>query len=242
MKKNLLALFLVLLACALASQWPALANRKLRLEMADGLEQLWKQPGQMVDLRSSPGGVDAEVQVVLPPDCSERQQQWNFPLLRFISQRYGEPRLERINLSRRDSGASIPELNSVHPSQDPLEASNQAHLELIRRQAQAWLDQKLGADHGLALVDGSAQIQAQPLDPGEERHYLMARPEEATAGKAYRMRSSEETEAPITVTRFSTKLVLVLDGRVAQAEKLRTEDLGASLGLGSQDIRLLRLP
>lgn len=242
MKKNLLALGLIVLACAMAAIWPALANQKLRREMVDGLEQLWKQPGQLVELRASSGGVDAEVRVVFPANTPLRQQQWSFPLLRFISRRYGEPRLEKISLRARDGGNEIQEQENPPVPESPLESANQSHMELIRRQAQAWLDQKLGVGHGLALVDGTARVESLPTtQPGEERHYLMSRPEGKTENRAMRLPSYDETQ-PLTTTRFTTRLVLVVDGRTPEANQLPTADLNQTLGLASEEIRMLVLP
>lgn len=242
MKKNLLALGLILLACALAAVWPGLANQKLRREMIEALQQLYQEPGQMVELRASPDGVEAEVVLLLPPNTTPRQQQWSFPLLRFISRRYGDPRLGKISLRLRDGGTEIQEQGEPSVPESSLESANQSHLELVRRQAQAWLDQKLGVGHGLALVDGTARLETLPSNQEvEERHYLMPRPEGQSENRARRLPSYDETQ-PITTTRFNTRLVLVVDGRAPEASKLPTTDLNQALGLTSQEIRVLVLP
>lgn len=259
MKKNLLALVLIMLACALATQWPRLANQKLRNELGESLERLWAKPGQTVELLSAPGGVDARVLAVLPADCTARQDQWNFQVLRFVSQRYGDPKLLRISLSDRDSKRNIEEQasSSVSESKDqnrveskarsapgPLENANEAHLELIRRQAQAWLDQKLGPGNGLALVDGTAKVDNQPLyEDATDRHYLRARPEESERKEAPSVEANSVVPA-VTTTTFTTRLVLVVNGRAPGADKFDSSELSTQLGMvsGRDEVRVVILP
>ncbi|MFN8608102.1 MAG: hypothetical protein U0931_11265 [Vulcanimicrobiota bacterium] len=244
MKKNLLALVLVLLACAVASLWPRLAHQKLSRELCQGLEKLWDRPGQVVELYSTAEGVDARVQVALPPEYTPRQEQWNFALLRFVSQRYGPPRLGQIALSRVGDERPIEEQHSTPPDQSQEETANQAHLELIRRQAQSWLDQNLGPSHGLALVDGTARVDSTPVyEDSTDRHYLLARPEEGKQERSGPGVGNRVVAPPITVTRFTTRLVLVVDGRVPDVEqKLPTADLKAQLGLQADEVRVVVLP
>jgi hypothetical protein len=261
LRKNLLALVVIVLACALATQWPRLANQKLRNELSDSLERLWNQPGQAVELLATSGGVDAQVQAVLPSDCSARQDQWNFQVLRFVSRRYGDPKLLHITLSDRDSKRSIEERSSESmaasesKSQDrseglrgPGESANEAHLELIRRQAQAWLDQNLGPGNGLALVDGTAKIENLPNDKeGAERHYLLRRPKGESEGKSAPTLDTANSVAPVlTSTSFTTRLVLLVNGRIPEADKKisNTSELSAELGMvsGRDEVKVVLLP
>lgn len=220
MKRNLLALALVAIVCALAAQFLRQSGQSkewmaLRVDMVDALERLWNTRGHQVELLPDGKGVNVSAQVVLPPDCSPRQQQWNYPLLHYVAQHNGAPLLHGLVL--HSSLGSLQEMPSPGIATG---GALEARLELVRRQAQAWLDGRIGPGNALALVDGES-----------ESHFVRAREEG---------RSKREVAQPFQAE-YSTVLVLVINGRAAGAEaklsRLPELEQALRLQLGERDSR-----
>ena len=245
MKKNLLALILIAIVCALASQLLRQSGEKkewtaLRLDMTEALDRFWGTHGNLVELLPADQGVTATVRVVLPQgNVSPRQQQWNFPLLRFVAQRNSQPQLRGLAISELNTQRAIVEEESSSPAsavpQQPYargNISNEAHLQLMQRQAQSWLDGQLGTGNGLALVDGSSREIPNELPVrGTENHYLMPR------DRGARRRSENSMEAAPQQQRFQTEyttiLVIVVNGRAegVQAKLAQLPELNTLLQL-----------
>ncbi|MBN9414206.1 MAG: hypothetical protein J0I12_02150 [Candidatus Eremiobacteraeota bacterium] len=241
MKKNLLVLVLVVVVCAVGAQWLRQGGQgqdpqwtALRLDMIDGLERLWNTRGHQVELLPSEGGVQASVQVVLPENTSPRQQQWNYPFLRYVSERHREPMLRGLTL------VGLPETRVQESSPQPYATggSIEARVELMRRRAQGWLDNTVGEGNGLALLDGEVKEVPQPIVPGGENRYVMPRDR---LEKRVRIPQGEQARGPIVRTEYSLVLVLVINGRAEGAEAKMTAlpQLEAMMGLdlGRRDSR-----
>lgn len=238
MKKNLLALVMIAIVCALASQLLRQGGEKkewiaLRRDITDALDRFWGTQGNQVELLPAEQGVTASVKVVLPAgNVSPRQQQWNFPLLRFVAQRNGQPQLRGLAINELTNQRAILEsAEFAAPSAAPREPyargniSNEAHLQLMQRQAQSWLDGVLGTGNGLALVDGSSQDLPLSLPvQGTENHYLMPRdrgasrraprnPQENSFEAAPRQSQEQQQVRQATRTEYTTILVVVVNGR-----------------------------
>ena len=237
MRRNLLVLVVVVLVCAVGAQWlrPAGQDKQwtaLRLDMVDGLERLWNTRGHQVELLPSEGGVQASVQVVLPENTSPRQQQWNYPFLRYVAERDREPVLRGLTL------LGLPEIRLEETSPQPYATggSVEARLELMRRRAQGWLDNTVGKGNGLALIDGEVRQVSQPNTPGGDNHYVM--PRERFAKRAPQ---GEQARVPIVRPEYTTLLVLVINGRAegAEARMSALPQLEAMMGLdlGRRDSR-----
>ncbi len=240
MKKNLLTLVLVAIACAVAAQYLRQGGQNkewtaLRVDMVDALERFWNTRGHQVELLPADKGVTARVQVILPANISERQQQWNFPVLRFVARRHRTPELLGLSVSTpqgalQEAGPSQGSSQGAVPRQPyaPGGDSVEAHLELVQRQAQAWLDGVVGAGNALALVDGSSSQVAQPIAPGVEAHFLQAR--EKFEGKRAPSSDNSSIAPQIMTTQYTTILVVVANGRVegVEAKLNRLPELGDS--------------
>ena len=253
MKKNLLALVLVAIVCAVAAQYLRTGGQNkewtaLRVDAVDALERFWNTRGHQVELLPADKGVNLKVQVVLPPDTNARRQNWNFPLLRFVAQRHPEPVVRGLSLLTPQGPLS------ETPSQDNVsgavprqpyagEASLETRLELVRRQAQGWLDGNVGAGNALALVDGDERQVALPTLPGSEAHFIRARKE--SEGK--RAPSSNESAiAPqVSRTEYTTLLVVVLNGKADAPKFQRLPELYTTLQLNldrGDSRRVVELP
>jgi hypothetical protein len=219
--------------------------------MTDALDRFWGTQGNQVELLPADQGVTASVKVVLPAgNVSPRQQQWNFPLLRFVAQRNGQPQLRGLAINELTNQRAILEsADQAVPSAAPPEPyargniSNEAHLQLMQRQAQSWLDGLLGTGNGLALVDGSSQDLPVALPVrGMENHYLMPRdrgasrraprnPQENSFEAAPKQR--EEQARQTFRTEYTTILVVVVNGRAegAQAKLGQLPELNTLLQL-----------
>jgi len=259
-KKNLLALVMIAIVCALASQLLRQSGEKkewaaLRLDMTDALDRVWGTHGSKVELLPAEGGVTAAVQVVMPQgNVSPRQQQWNFPLLRFVAQRNAQPQLRGLAISELNTQRAILEVSdSAAPGAAPIEpyargkVSNETHLQLVQRQAQSWLDGVLGSGNALALVDGSSRELPNELPvPGSENHYLMprerqARPRESEAARAVDSAAPQQQLR----TEYTTVLLVVVNGRAEGVnEKVgRISELTGVLQLQQRDSqRVVTLP
>jgi len=241
LKKNLLALVLVAIVCAIAAQYLRQGGQNkewtaLRVDMVDALERFWNTRGHQVELLPADKGVTARVQVVMPADTNGRQQQWNFPVLRFVAQRNRTPELVGLSLSTPQG--ALQEAGPQGASQGAVPAvpyaggeSVEAHLELVQRQAQAWLDGVVGAGNSLALVDGSSRQVAQPVAPGVEAHYLRAR--EESEGKRAPSSDNSSIAPQVVTTKYTTILVVVANGRAegVEAKLSRLPELESSLQL-----------
>ena len=247
MKKNLLALVMIAIVCALASQLLRHSGEKkewtaLRLDMTDALDRFWGTHGNVVELLPADKGVTAAVKVVLPEgNVPPRQQQWNFPLLRFVGQRNARPPLLGLTISELNNHQAIVEVADLAapgagavPEQPYARGnvSNEAHLQLMQRQAQSWLDGVLGMGNGLALVDGSSRELPTELPVrGTENHYLMPRERQARP----RSENSMEAAPPQQQfqTEYTTMLVVVVNGRAegVQAKLDRLPELNSLLQL-----------
>lgn len=255
LKKNLLILVLVAIVCALAAQYlrqggPNKEWTALRTDMVDALERFWNTRGHQAELLPADKGVHVNVQVVMPADTSARQQQWNFPLLRYVAQRNGTPAMVGLSVATpqgplAESGSSSRDAQGAAPRPYATGGESiETHLELVRRQAQAWLDSAVGAGNALALVDGTSRQVAQPVTPGGEAHYI--RPREAARRRG--SESSNSVVAPqIFTTEYTTVLVLVVNGRAegVEAKLSRLPELEQALHLnlsGGDSRRVVMLP
>ena len=246
MKKNLLALVMIAIVCALASQLLRQSGEKkewtaLRLDMTDALDRFWGTHGNLVELLPADQGVTATVKVVLPQgNVSPRQQQWNFPLLRFVAQRNSQPQLRGLAISEFNSQRAILEsADQAVPGEGPPEPyargniSNEAHLQLMQRQAQSWLDNVLGAGNGLALVDGNSRELPNELPVrGTENHYLMPREKQARRPNTENSMEAAPPQEHFR-TEYTTILVVVVNGRAegVQAKLNRLPELNSLLQL-----------
>lgn len=255
MKRNLLALVMVAIVCALAAQFLRQGGQNkdwtaLRVDMVDALERFWNTRGHQVELLPHDKGVNVSAQVVLPQDCNARQQQWNYPLLRYVAQRNATPVLHGLSLTT--SQGLLPEMASPGEAQGAMRrpyssgGSSETHLELVRRQAQAWLDGLVGPGNGLALVDGDSRQVPQPLPRRSENHYIRPR-QEVEGRRAPASESARAVSQPIVLTEYTTVLVLVINGRAegAEAKLSRLPELEQSLQLqldGRDSRRVVVLP
>lgn len=248
-----MALALVAIVCALAAQFLRQGGQNkewtaLRVDMVDALERFWNTRGHQVELLPGDGGVKVSAQVVLPPDCPSRQQNWNYPLLRYVAQRNVTPVLQGLSLS--SSLGPLPETTTESEAPRAMRrpyangASIENHLELVRRQAQAWLDGVVGPGNALALVDGEAREVSRPIPSGSENHFIRAR-EEGEGQRARRVDSSAPVQ--IVPSEVRTVLVLVINGRAegAEAKLSRLPELEQTLQLqlnGRDSRRVVVLP
>ena len=137
MKKNLIALAVLLILVAVAAQFTRHGGKNaewvaLETDMQASLEALWQQPGQKVELLESKGGARVLATVAMPP---QGDPTWNEPFLRFVATRHPAVSLQAIEV-RGPFGME----------------GDQAHHELVRRQQQAWVDGLLGPGKGLMLL------------------------------------------------------------------------------------------
>ncbi len=255
LKKNLLVLALVAIVCALGAQFLRGGGQSkdwtaLRVDMVDALERFWNTRGHQVELLPNEKGVNASAMVVLPQGCSPRQQQWNYPLLRYVAQRNATPVLHSLSLTT--SLGPLPETASQAETQGAVPqqpyasgGSIDTHLELVRRQAQAWLDSVVGSGNALALVDGDSRQVSLPQAPGSQNHYMRARDRSESARA--RRSTNEVAPQPIMLNEYTTVLVLVINGRAegAEAKLSRLPELEQSLQLkldGRDSRRVVVLP
>lgn len=253
MKRNLLALALVAIVCALAAQFLRQGGQSkqwtaLRLDMVAALERLWNTRGHEVELLPDGPGVKAAVRVALPQGCTPRQQQWNYPFLRYVAQRNAAPVLHGLTLS--SSLGPLPETQpdgeaqAARPRPYSGAGSVETHLELVRRQAQAWLEATVGTGNGLALVDGDSRQISRPFAPGSQNHYIRPRVE-GESSRARRVEGAPPQQ--IMQMEYSLVLVLVINGRApgAEAKLSRLPELEQSLQLkldGRDSRRVVVLP
>jgi len=142
--------------------------------------------------------------------------------------------------------AAYPGAESAEANRSPYSSpgSIETRLELVRRQAQAWLDGTLGAGQGLALVDGDVRQLPQVVQPGVENHFIRARDE--SEGKRA-PNPNDSAIKQILKPEYSTVLVLVGNGRAGgvQAKLSRLPELEQTLQLkldGRDSRRMVVLP
>ena len=190
MKKNLLALFVLIVLVAVVSQFTRQGGKKAEWvafehDLQTSLELLWQQPGQSVELREMEGGAQALVAVQMPADSSG---DWNYALVRFVAERH--PAVKLTDVKVREAASLRQVLPGVANAEEG--ATAQRHSELMRRQAQATL-----RDRGLLLVDVRETTSAPnaPLEMKIERGAEAApgRSRRANSGKAYLQASPPAT-------------------------------------------------
>jgi len=215
MKKNMIALAVLLVLVAVAAQFTRQGGKKsewvaLEHDMQASLEALWQQPGQKAELMPAQGGPTAVVTVRMPPQA---KGSWNFAFLDFVAARHPAVQLKGMDIRDGLSGnpiaaeAASPTENSLSVAQPDL-ADSGRRAELLRRQAQAVVDQQVGAGQGLVLLEVreiAAPVSVEsnsgrPNNPGSA-HSFEAPPE--SQGKSARVRrrveeaeGMREVEAP----------------------------------------------
>jgi hypothetical protein len=214
MKRNLLALVLILAVCAVVARYRQLqeqARLSLGEDLRVALEVLWGVKGQEVLVIPSDSGVEVRARVVFPRDTRSSRRAWCFPLLRFAARRHGPPAVREMRLT--DAGTGQP-LVPLTPSPLPdrpyaQPSSDEARAEIVRREAQGWLDSKLGAQRALALVDCESKTMDDFLPKYDTLQYNLMTAY-VPPPKGWRKRNQT------TVT-----LVIVLDGRATDPASLQ---------------------
>lgn len=205
MKRNLLALLLILTVCGIAARYRQL-QEQARLSLGDdlrvALEVLWGTKGHEVLVIPANSGIEVRGRVAFPPDTRTARQAWCFPLLRFAARRHGPPAVSAVSLLDAQSGQTVapvtPSALPERPYAQP--SSDEARAEIVRREAQGWLDGKLGEQRALALVDCESKTVEDVHSTFDTVNYNLTA--YAPMPKGWRKR----TETTVT-------LVIVLDGR-----------------------------
>jgi hypothetical protein len=163
-KRNLLALLLLLVSCALASRFlfkPAERPEwdRMRKHMESCLNVFWGTPNNAVQLvAGSDGNPQAWVTAFSPPGITPQRERWNFALLGFIASHHPGLQLSQLNVTngttgiRLQPGGTTATQESLRPgaASRPYESGM---AELIRRQQQSDYDQRYGPNQVLALVE-----------------------------------------------------------------------------------------
>ncbi|MFN8608107.1 MAG: hypothetical protein U0931_11290 [Vulcanimicrobiota bacterium] len=147
MKRNLLALLGVLLACGLASRYRDGEMPRLRQDMLTALERLWESTGHRVELSRRGTEVEAEVWLSTPAqNLTPRKEHWNHELLRFVAARHRPLRLSSLRIHGPNSRLLV-------ENPGPAYARPDHRNTLLQRQLQTKLDHRYGPGQALALVD-----------------------------------------------------------------------------------------
>lgn len=159
MKRNLLALLLLLVSCALAARFlrPPEENPEwnpMRKHMESCLNVFWGTPNNAVQFVAGAGGnPEAWVTAFSPPGISPQREHWNFALLRFVATRHGGLKLAQLNVTNGTTGIRL------QPDREGPVVGNpdQAGMaELLRRQEQGICDQRYGPNRVLVLVEATS--------------------------------------------------------------------------------------
>lgn len=205
MKKNLVILCGLLILCAVAARY--LATQKearivLAQELTTALELLWNTRGHQVELDPVSGGLQARVRVSLPEKTTAQRKQWNFSLIHFVAQRRSSIPLNRVELVDADTGKPVEPVNRrLATSSRPYagEGNDLDRAEIVRREAQSWLDGQVGSNRALALVD-CLSTRVPSRSPGATVHYNL-------------MAYAPHPEKPGYTIDTQTTLVVILDVR-----------------------------
>ena len=232
MKKNLLALVVLLVLVAVVAQFTRQAGKKpewvaLEKDMVASLELLWQQPGQSVEILEVDGPC-AEVVVSMPPQSCAA---WNYALLDLVAARHPAVQLQSIFINDRPSGLRI------FPERLP--GVSTPHSKLLRRQVQAKLDAN-GRDRAVALVD-VREVAPTPIAPVEMR---IQRGVEAPPGRSRRANSGkaflQATPAPVPQIQIHACLVLLPEVSSEEIDQA-VKSLNLVPERGDQ-VRLVKLP
>lgn len=232
MKKNLLALLVLVVLVAVVAQFTRHSGKKpewvaLEKDIVASLELLWQLPGQSVELREVEGGAQALVTVRMP---GHSRGDWNYALVRFVAERHPTVKLQEVKVREAADQREVPE-GVAHAGP----AAAERRSELMRRQAQAAL-----RGRGLLLVD-VREIAPAPPAPVELRIQREVEappgpPPEKSSGKAY-----------LPVTRAAVPQIQIHACLVVLPE-VSPEEIGQALKSLNPDpnrgheMRLIKLP
>ena len=213
MKKNLIALAVLVVLVAVAAQFTRQGGKKpewvaLERDMEACLQVFWQQSGQKAELIPGAGGPMALVTVRMPPQAKAR---WNYPFLKFVVARHPAVQLQGMEVRDGLNGNPI-------AAEDARSAENSLSLrgpdsgepgrraELLGRQGQAVVDEQLGAGQGLFLVDVqevASPVSAAPVNPEPAFERAAPEPQGKSAPSARRrveaaegMRHDQATSPP----------------------------------------------
>lgn len=205
MRKNLLVLLGLLVFCAFAARSLRTGEEErivLAREMTTALELLWNTRGHQVELDPVPGGLQARVRVSFPEKTTAQRKQWNFSLIHFVALRRSRFSLKVLEIADAVTGKPLEPASSRSATSDRPYAGGGNDLdraEIVRREAQSWLDAQVGSNRALALVE-CVSTRIPSVSPGSTVHYNLT---------AY----APHPEKPGYTMETQTTLVVILDVR-----------------------------
>ena len=159
MKKNLLALLVLLVLAALAAQFTRNAGQdpqwtSLRQDAIQCLNALWPGDNAQVTVIPSLDGPILIAHVQIPSEVTALRRGWTYDVLGMVSARHPQVQLAEIRVN--DSGKGL---------QRNLDLSGrERQLTILRRQRQAEVDQLMPPETALVLLDAEFAPGQVPLE------------------------------------------------------------------------------
>ena len=222
---NLIILVAVLIISALAARY-WIRPGSLQADLKTSLDRFWNDPRSEVEI--TPTG-EARIRLWIPSGLRPRQQQWTFPVARWVAARHPETKVSNWSVTDVANGRPLIETPSLDSKggqrgtialfQEPnyFEA---ARSQLLQEHGQRQLDRQLGARRALMLVDVQSQTVSWLPNLGNNPQQTYGKRPESESQFAFRRTGGNPRGPHLRVHKIEACLVVSSQADAEDAQKV----------------------